>query len=234
LSKRRVKMSASNTSGTLTRRKWAVWIALCASLASAQDLKYDITPLFGGIFGGTLNLEQQGLPNVEAHLGDNITYGLAGGIRFDGEDCEDCSLIEFRWMRQGTHVGLQYNNPLVVTPTAFPSPRPYVTINDFLGDFTHEFRIEDVASIKPFVTATLGAALLGTPVSSETKFTFGIGAGMNIFPARHWGFRIQAEYLPIVMHANLQRLYCFGGCIVILSGGVMNQFQVTIGPSFRF
>lgn len=226
-------MSASSTSGTLTRRKWAVWIALYASVASAQDLKYEITPLFGGIFGGTMDLEQQGLPNVDAHLGDNITYGVAGGIRFDGEDCEDCSLIEFRWMRQGTHVGFQ-SNPLVVTPTAFSSFRPYVTINDFLGDFTHEFSIEDVASIKPFVTATLGAALLGTPASSETKFVFGIGAGMNIFPARHWGVRIQAEYLPIVMHGELQRLYCFGGCIVILGGGVMNQFQVTIGPSFRF
>jgi hypothetical protein len=36
------------------------------------------------------------------------------------------------------------------------------------------------------------------------------------------------------MHAEVQRLICAGGCIVGLGGGLMNQFEVSIGPTFRF
>jgi hypothetical protein len=45
---------------------------------------------------------------------------------------------------------------------------------------------------------------------------------------------VEEEYLPIVMHTEVQTLVCAGGCVVILNGGVMNQFQLSIGPAFRF
>ena len=51
---------------------------------------------------------------------------------------------------------------------------------------------------------------------------------------RNWGFRLEVEYLPMVMHADLQPVVCTVGCVVVLGGGVMNQFQVTVGPTFRF
>jgi hypothetical protein len=63
---------------------------------------------------------------------------------------------------------------------------------------------------------------------------FGVGTGVKIFPARTWKFRLGVEYMPIVMHTELQKLVCISGCIVVLNGGIMNQFQVTFGPSFRF
>jgi len=40
--------------------------------------------------------------------------------------------------------------------------------------------------------------------------------------------------LPVVMHAELQRLVCIDGCVVVLNGGVMNQFVLSLGPGFRF
>jgi hypothetical protein len=40
--------------------------------------------------------------------------------------------------------------------------------------------------------------------------------------------------LPMVMHADLQQVVCTVGCVVVLGGGVMNQFEVTVGPTFRF
>jgi hypothetical protein len=40
------------------------------------------------------------------------------------------------------------------------------------------------------------------------------------------------EYLPLVMHTELQRLVCVGGCVVVLNGGVMNQFELSFGPAF--
>jgi hypothetical protein len=74
---------------------------------------------------------------------------------------------------------------------------------------------------------------MATPVESSTRFEFGFGAGVNFFPKPRWGLRFQVEYLPIVRHAEVQEVVCAGGCIVILNGGVMNQFVVNVGPIFR-
>ncbi len=137
-----------------TRRRWRLLIALMGSLSAAYGQRYDITPLFGARYGGNLNLEQQGAPNVEAHLADSIAYGVAGGFRFDDEGCEGCNLFEFRWMRQDTHIGLKLD-PLNPTPTPLPTPltsgvsltagvfRPAVTLDHFLGDLTHEWTIRE-------------------------------------------------------------------------------------------
>ena len=71
---------------------------------TAHEQRYEITPLFGGMFGGTWDLEQQGVPNFDAHKADGFSFGVAGGFRFDDSlgDCSACNLIEFRWLRQ-TH-----------------------------------------------------------------------------------------------------------------------------------
>lgn len=88
--------------------------------------------------------------------------------------------------------------------------------------------------VQPFIAASLGAARLSAPASSATRLAFGFGGGIKIFPATHWGFRFKMEYLPVVMHAGLQTVVCAGGCIVALDGGIMNQFEVSLGPAFRF
>jgi hypothetical protein len=208
-------------------------IALFVNAVSAHGQKYEITPLIGGSFGGTIQLEQASMPNVDAHVADSFIFGLTGGFRFDGEEGEGYDAIEFRWFRQDTNLFFK-QDPLIATPLITASFRPGIALDHFLGDFTHEFTIHEAPKIFPFVTASLGAARMSTPASSATRFAFGIGTGVKVFPARHWGFRLNVEYLPIVMHAELQRLVCAGGCIVVLNGGVMNQFVFSAGPSFRF
>jgi hypothetical protein len=136
-------------------------------------------------------------------------------------------------MRQNTHLTVN-QDPLVATPYTSASFRPSITLDHFLGDFTREFDIRDAPGIQPYITGSLGAALISAPASSATRFVFGVGTGLKIFPTRTWGFRLGVEYLPIVMHTELQKLVCVGGCIVVLNGGIMNQFQVTFGPAFRF
>jgi len=224
-----------------TRRGWRLSIALVVSLSGAYGQRYDITPLVGARYGGNLNLEQPAAPNVQAHLADSIAYGVAGGFRFGDENCDDCNLFEFRWMRQDTHIGLKLD-PLNPTPTPLPASasltsgafRPAVTLDHFLGDLTHEWTIEGAPAFKPFALFSLGAARMSTPVASTTRFVFGIGTGLKVFPKRNWGFRLQVEYLPMVMHADLQQVVCTTGCVVVLGGGVMSQFEVTVGPTFRF
>ena len=214
-----------------------VWRAICVlvlAVASASAQHYEITPMIGGMFGGTIGLEQQGVPNFNAHLQDRLSYGISGGVRYDADECDKCDRIEFRWMRQRTHLALSQDNPLVITPPTTPSFYPSVALNEFLGDFTREIPTRERA-VRPFVTVSLGAARMSTPEASATRFAFGLSAGVDIFPKHRWGIRFQTEYLPVVMEANLQRVICAGGgCIVALSGGVMNQFHVSIGPAFRF
>lgn len=228
-------MNMSKVLGTrsATGKGCCVFVAMLVSLLSAYGQRYEITPLVGASFGGTMELEQAGTRNFDAHIADSIIFGVAGGYRYEGEGGEGHDVIEFRWMRQNTHLGVK-QNPLVPTPYTAAAFHPAITLNHFLGDFTHEFDIREARSIQPFLTGSLGAARMSAPASSATRFTFGIGAGVKIFPALHWGFRLKVEYLPIAMHTELQRLACIGGCVVVLNGGVMNQIEVSIGPAFRF
>ena len=206
---------------------------LLASAAAAYGQKYEITPLVGGMFGGTWKLEQPALPHIEAHFGDRLSFGIAGGVRFDADDCRKCNLIEFRWLRQETH--LWPSEDPILSPLIAASPfHPRVTLDHFLADFSHEWSIEESKMVAPFLTASLGAVRMATPEATAARFVFGIGTGVKIFPTRHWGVRFEVEYLPIVKSAELQRVVCVVGCVVALSGGIMNQFQISAGPAFRF
>jgi hypothetical protein len=218
------------------KRCCRVIVGLLVILISAYGQRYEITPLVGGMFGGTVDLEEERVPNFDAHVEDSVSFGVAGGFHWDADDldyCKACNLIEFRWLRQNTHLALKHD-PLVPTPVISSTFHPTTTIDRFLGDFTREWMVKEANTVKPFVTASLGAARMSTPASSATRFMFGIGAGVKIFPKRHWGIRFQAEYLPIVLHTDLQRVVCTVGCVVLLSGGVMNQFELSVGPAFRF
>jgi len=207
---------------------------LLASVAPAHAQHFDITPLVGMRTGGSVDLQQEGqTPQARAQLGDSLTFGVAAGVRFFSEDgCEDCSVIEFRWMRENTNLGFKETTP-VPTPLATFGRIP-VNLDHYLADFTYEWDIQGAKAVRPFVLGTLGAAHLSTPASGSTRFTFGLGAGVKVFPQRHWGVRLQVEYLPMVMNAEVQRLICAGGCVVALGGGLMNQFEFTVGPVFRF
>ena len=210
-----------------------LFILLFVSLASAYGQRYEITPLIGGAFGGTIKLEQALTPNVNAHVADSFSFGVAGGIRYADDEDEGYNAISFRWMRQDTHLFFK-QDPLVPTPSVGASFRPGITLDHFLGDFTHEWRVKDAKIIYPFLTVSAGAARMSAPASSATRFAFGIGTGVKVLPTRHWGFLLKVEYLPIVMQGELQRLVCAVGCVVVLNGGIMNQFMLSFGPNFRF
>lgn len=195
----------------------------------AQD--FEIGPMVGGRFGGTLKLEQTGVPNFEAKLEDAFTYGVAGGLILDEDDCQRCDLIQFRWMRASTHLSVT-QDPLA--PPSSNTFRPGMTLDHFLGDFTHEWPLEESGTLRPYIIGTLGAVHMGAPASSATRFVFGIGLGLKVFPNHLWGIRLEAEYLPILLRPEVQTLVCAGGCTVVLNSGVSNQFMVSIGPAFRF
>ena len=217
------------------RKIWWMLIVALAHLGPAYAQHFDVTPLIGVRAGGSVEVQEEDQPpQARARLGAGLTYGVAAGIRFrDEQGCDDCSVIEFRWMRQNTNLGLVASPP-VATPLAVSFGRTSVTLDHYLSDYTYEWNLEDAQTIRPFVLASLGAARLSTPASDSTRFSFGLGAGVKIFPRPHWGFRLQVEYLPMLMHSGVQQVVCSAGCVVALGGGLLNQFEFTAGPVFRF
>ncbi len=205
-------------------------VALLFSAASANAQNFEVTPQFVGTFSGAIKLEQAGQPNRIADVADSVGFGVSGGYRFtDGDDCEKCSVVGFRWIWQSTHFSVADNSS---SAALF---QPSITLNHFLLDVTKEFPVSESHDVvRPFVVVSFGAALMSTPVESTARFQFGIGGGINVFPKPRWGFRFQAEYLPMVMAAEVQKVVCGSGCIVALGGGIMNQFNLSFGPIFRF
>jgi hypothetical protein len=229
----------------MDRTCWLSLVLLAASGVAQAQATFEVTPLVGGRFGGTIGVREDPPQSpalggrTDAHLDDGFSFGVAAGVRYDLggilDYCEGCQVVEFRWMRDKTHLGLNDPSFAYLGPAALGLSKPPVTLDHFLGDFTHEWDMKaGSVSVRPFATVSLGAARMSMPASSKTRFAFGLGTGFKVLTRRHWGFRFHIEYLPVVMQAEIQRIVCSGGCVVAVSGGVMNQFRINAGPIFRF
>jgi len=217
---------------TVCRRIIACFLTLActlpaAELAKAQGVEiqgFEVTPFIGGRFGGTFEIQPEGGPEGRASLGDAVSFGVSAGVRFD-----DLSLIEFRYTR--AKPALQFEagiNPL-------PAPPGDVTLDQFHGDFTREFSLEQVNGLRPFLMASVGATHLGTASNGFTRFSFGLGTGLKLFLNSRVGFRAEARWLPIWVQPEVRGFACGGGgCLVVLSGRLVQQFEVSVGPVFHF
>ena len=215
---------------TLTLAALTLGILFTAAPAVAQSLELqglEVTPFIGGRFGGTLDVQPAGLPETRASLKDSVSYGVSGGVRFD-----DFSLIEFRWTRASS--ALRFDTGVGVNPLATP-PIVDVTLNQFHGDFTREFPLDEVHALRPFLMASVGATHLGSASNGFTRFSFGIGTGLKVAVNSKLGIRVEARWLPIWVQPEVSTFACgFGGCVAVLSGRLTQQFEVTAGPVFRF
>jgi hypothetical protein len=197
--------------------------------ARAQSVEIqglEVTPFIGGRFGGTFDVQPEGGAEARGSLGDSVSYGVSAGVRFD-----DFSLIEFRWTRAKSV--LRLDTGVSVNPLA--TPIADVTLNQFHGDFSREFPLDEVNAIRPFIMASVGATHLGTSSNGFTRFSFGIGTGLKVAVNPKLGLRVEARWLPIWIQPEVSAFACgFGGCIAVLSGRITQQFEFTAGPVFRF
>jgi hypothetical protein len=139
-------------------------------------------------------------------------------------------MIEVSWTRAKS--GLRFEpgvNPLA-------APLGNVTLDQFHGDFTREFVLEDLKGLRPYLTASVGATHFGTTNDGFTRFSFGFGTGLKVLLNSRFGLRFQAQWLPIWVDPEVRGLACGSGsgCIVVLSGKLIEQFEVSAGPVFRF
>ena len=188
-----------------------------------KPLRFDVTPLIGYrtiiTFPTGQDVQHQGFGLI---LDAKPSYGVAVGMRLDEED-----LIEFRWARQYSYVHLE---------GAAPSPNERVVLDQFQGDFTHEYILENWSpKARPFVMGSFGATRIADGANNSfTRFSFGLGGGIKFYFTRHLGWRIQGEWLPIVVSPEVGSFVCGGGCVVHLSITAVSQGEIVSGPLFRF
>jgi len=156
-------------------------------------------------------------------LDSGPSRGVAVGVRYNDGD-----VVEFRWARQDTHLN-------VVGPVV-PLFRQRVTLDQFHMDCSHEYVVDEWPLwARPFIMASVGATRVSSTDGSPsfTRFSFGIGGGVKVFPFRRFGFKFQAEWVPLWVNPEVRAL-CGYGCVIFLSGRLAHQGEVTISPVFRF
>jgi hypothetical protein len=185
-----------------------------------RPLRLEVTPLIG--YRSAVNFPIETVSNANVTVDASPSFGVSFGVRL--RDYDD--VVETRWARQDSYV---HSEQIIPQP-----PRQRVVIDQFHEDFSHEYLLEDLGDLaKPFVMASLGATHVSSSTNSFTRFSFGIGGGVRFYASRHVYFKIQAEWLPIVLDPHVGFI-CGGGCIVHLAATVSSQGEVVVGPTFRF
>jgi hypothetical protein len=209
-------------------------LSLAASLAATpayaqyvQIQSVEVAPFIGARLGGTFDIQPDGAAQIEATLKDATSYGFSAGVRFD-----DFSLVEFRWTQAASE--LRFGAPF-----GFLGPSlGEVTLNQFHADFTREYVIPEVKGLRTFVTGSVGVTHLGAAQGEFTRLSFGFGSGLKQSLGSRLAIRAEAQWLPILVEPSVEGFACgtiqFGGCLAILTGELVQQFQLSIGPVVRF
>src|SRR4029077_11584889 len=141
-------------------------------------------------------------------------------------------LIEFRWTRSTST--LRFDAPSILQG----APLRDVTLNQFHMDFTREFVIPEVKGLRSFLTGSVGATHVAAARDSFTRFSFGFGAGLKQFLGSRFAIRAEAKWLPILIDPEVGAWACGtlagGGCLVVLTGPLTQQFELSVGPVVRF
>ena len=206
----------------------ALWLLLASAFLSgtpvAAQVSFEVAPLVGYQFGGSFRFQPEGQPQpLQTNLGNASSVGVAAGVLFD-----EYSLIEFHWTHSKTPLE---GSGLGGQPADLPER---VNLDRFHADFTREFPLEEAYWVRPFLTAGVGVNRVAGGGSSFTRFSFGLGTGLNIRLHSHLGLRIQAQWLPIWVNPKVKAFACAGGCVVVLGGTFTHHGEVSFGPVFRF
>jgi hypothetical protein len=203
-------------------------IAFSAALRAQQQpepkpLRFDFTPFIGYRTSVSFPVEPHvSGTNPRVVVDASPSYGASFGVRL-----QEDGLVEIRWARQDSYV---HSQDVGLTP-----PRRRVILDQFHGDFSREYIVDEWRRwARPFVLLSVGAThISGSTESNFTRFSFGIGGGVRFYPSRHVGFKIQAEWLPVLVDPQVAFI-CGAGCIVHAGGSLSSQGEVFVGPILRF
>lgn len=191
--------------------------------SESKPLRFDFTPFAGYRTSMSFSIEPHvSGTNPRLVLNASPSYGASFGVRL-----QEDGLVEVRWARQDSYI-----HSLDVAPQV---PRQRLILDQFHGDFSREYLIEDWGPwAKPFVMLSVGAThVSSTPSTSFTRFSFGIGGGIRFYANRHFGFKVQAEWVPVLVDPQVA-VICGGGCVVHVGSTLGSQGEILAGPIVRF
>lgn len=164
-----------------------------------------------------------GLTNQAPELSDlKIRGGFTWGLQVSRSFTPHWS-AEISWARQASALTLETGDG---SADLFS-----LNVARLQGNAVRLFKDAD-AKLRPFVFAGIGASFLsGDDLASETKLSFGLGAGVKYFGWGKVGLRAQLSYKPTLLSDGDSGRYCdpFGFC-----QGMLHQFEVGAGVSYRF
>jgi len=199
---------------------------LAQNSSETKPLRFDFSPFAGYRTSMTFPVDPHVTgTNPRVVLDASPSYGFSFGLRLLPNREED--LIEVRWARQDSYLHTEE-----ITPAP---PRQRVVLQQFHGDFSHEPYIQDWPKwAKPYVIGSVGATYLSTGSSiSFTRFSFGLGGGVRFYPTRHLGFKLQAEWVPVLTDPSVA-FVCGAGCLVHVGGNAVSQGEAFAGTFMRF
>jgi opacity protein-like surface antigen len=162
-------------------------------------------------------LEPAALGISDLKLGGSFTWGASVAYFFSPRFG-----VEASWARQ--------ESELVIGTSAGSAPMFDVNVDQLQGSVVYQLGAAD-ARLRPFFSAGAGAAFFSAPnLDSETKLSFGVGAGLKWLPRKTVGARLQLRYTPTYLNDS-DSDFCdpFGFC-----QSWLHQFELTGGVLVRF
>jgi opacity protein-like surface antigen len=191
-------------------------IALLAVSLPAQAQTWEVSGL--AAFMPSAGLDNQAPELSELNIAGGFTWGIQGARLFGPRWG-----AEVLWTHQGS--------ALTIGTEAGSSDLFTMTIRQLHGDVLYHFGAAD-ARLRPFVFGGLGATFFSADdLDSETKFSFGLGAGVKYFRWESIGVRAHFRYKPTMMNDEDAGRFCdpFGFC-----QGTLSQVEFAGGAVVRF
>jgi opacity protein-like surface antigen len=163
-------------------------------------------------------LDNQAPEIRELNIGDGFTWGL-----------QAARSLTPRWSAEA--LWTQQSSALTVGTDAGTADLFTMTVRQLHGDVLYHFGTAN-ARLRPFVFGGLGATFFSADdLESETKFSFGLGAGVKCFRWDAMGVRAHFRYKPTIMNDEDAADFCdpFGFC-----QSSLQQIEVAAGAVLRF
>jgi hypothetical protein len=190
-------------------------LAALSSHLSAQGV--EVAPFGGYRFGGDFFELITGRPvdlDGATALGGVVDLPIATGLQFE-------ALF--------THQRADF----VAPPTPLrPAASWQISVDHWQAGALQEF---SGGPVRPFMTGLLGLTRYASDADSEVRFTLGGGGGAKLFPASHFGVRLDGRLFATFVDAAGSIIACSpGACLLAVRAHVVWQAEFTAGMVIRF
>ena len=181
-----------------------------------QTTRFGVSPFYGYRFGGEVE-------DVNTSASYSFEDSAAYGVTIDYAPENYYGRFELLWSHQDSSVNFRGNNGLGEVDLTID----VVQIGSMLEFGSEQFR--------EYVSAHVGATHYSSDgYGDETKFSFGIGAGVKAFLTKNVYLRADLRGFCTVTEAEGSFIYVNGITVATFSGSTLWQGQASVGVGITF